>query len=161
MAFNGLLMASNVKYTKARRTRKYSSVWFHGFRFVQFLASTMVAGVMFLFIHHLQDTNITIPWMFFLVSLPILRSNSASDIYKLQAAALTTFSWIILSSLLHYYYRLSPFCNIIVNGFMVCIWTVAFTLLVRRMDGYSHWPEMYDRSLGSWQRRPCLQERIL
>jgi len=80
MFSKGLFMASNPTYTKAGRTRKRSNVWFHVFRFVQFLASTIVAGVIFFFMRHLRDTNVTIPWMFFLVSLAILTSDPASNV---------------------------------------------------------------------------------
>lgn len=133
MFSKGLLITSTPTYTKTRRTHNRSNVWLHVFRFVQFLASPIVADVMLFFIHHLRDTNVTIPWMFFLVSLSILPSNLASNVCKLQAAALTTFSWVILSLLLHYSSRLSPFCNAFVNGLTVCLCTVAFTLLAWRM----------------------------
>ncbi|KAH7356010.1 hypothetical protein BKA66DRAFT_539456 [Pyrenochaeta sp. MPI-SDFR-AT-0127] len=110
-------MAWTASPSAASSTKKYSSFWFHGFRFIQFITSGTVAGVMIFFVHHLRDSHIKIPWMFFL----------------LQGAALTTILWLAVSSLLQYWHRLSPLINAIVNGFTGCVWIGAFGLLAYRM----------------------------
>lgn len=61
-------MAWSKTTPKGMSTHKYSSLWFHGFRFVQFIASGTVTGIMIFFIHHLRDSHIKIPWFFFFVS---------------------------------------------------------------------------------------------
>ncbi|KAH8722667.1 hypothetical protein GQ44DRAFT_570322, partial [Phaeosphaeriaceae sp. PMI808] len=92
-------------------------LWFHVFRFFQLLASSVVAGLMLFFIHHLRGEEIKIPWFFFF----------------LQSAALSTLAWLACSTLLRCCHRLSSFISAIVNGFLGSIWIVAFSLLAWRM----------------------------
>lgn len=141
-------------FTRAKTAPStYPRVVFHGIRFGQLLASAVVGGIMSYFIYQLTHDRWDTPWTFIWVCLNLswksgaLRTN-ADDGTQLTAASLFSIAALLVTIILHCCVGLTSRLNLAVNGFLLVLWAVSWSLLtwfmsptLANMCDVEHWHE--------------------
>ncbi|KAF2193023.1 hypothetical protein K469DRAFT_282204 [Zopfia rhizophila CBS 207.26] len=91
----------------------YPVLPFHILRSAQLVSSIIVAGVMSWFLWQLQQDHYRLPWTFIL----------------LLSVSLLTILFLTSTIILHCCCGLNPLLNLILNSFLLLLWTVGFALL--------------------------------
>ncbi|PPJ53650.1 hypothetical protein CBER1_00799 [Cercospora berteroae] len=110
----------------------YPRVVFHGIRSAQLLASLVVGGIMMYFIYQLTHDKWNTPWTFIWLS----------------AASLFSIVALLVTIVLHCCFGLNPRFNLAINGFLLVVWAISWSLLTWFMSGtlanmcdVQHWHE--------------------
>lgn len=110
----------------------YPRLLFHGIRTVQLISSLVVGAIMSYFIWHLTHDHWSTPWTFLL----------------LTASSLASIAALLFTIVMHCCIGLNPRLNIVINSFLLVLWTVSWALLTWWMSGTlantcdkAHWNE--------------------
>ncbi|EMC99562.1 hypothetical protein BAUCODRAFT_63557 [Baudoinia panamericana UAMH 10762] len=110
----------------------YPRILFHSVRFFQLISSVVVGAIMSYFIWHLTHDHWSTPWTFI----------------WLASASLFSIAALLTTMVLHCCIGLNPRLNIAINGFLLILWALSWSLLTWYMSGTlahecdaAHWHE--------------------
>lgn len=98
---------------KSVKPSEYPALPFHIIRFTVFVSSLIVAIILAVFAYNLHSADQKFPWAFLILII----------------AAFLSLLNIILTTLIHCCYGLSPRLSLVTNSIVLVVWAVAFILL--------------------------------